>query len=144
LLKTTHRQLKFLAVLFWSVGGTILILKGGSLLLAAESLHPHQIWPWLALFSGVGFGGVKARYLFSKIGKKNLIRIDDIHQPKPWQFFRLRFFVMLTLMVILGVSLSRLAQDNYLFLIAVGILELSIAMALIGSSYIFWMRKVFL
>ena len=118
-------------------------LKGVGLLLAAELLRSELNWPCLALASGLLFGSIKARYLFSSVGKKNLLRIDTLSHPKLWQFYRLRFFFMLAIMIVLGITLSQLAQGSYLFLLAVGVLDLSIATALIGSSYVFGMRKVF-
>jgi hypothetical protein len=42
-----------------------------------------------------------------------------------------------------GATLSRLAHDNYYFLIGVAILDFSIAIALLSSSYVFWKLKAF-
>jgi len=136
--------LKLLAALVWFTGGIVLTIKGISLLIEAESMHPEQVSHWLAFVVAVIFGSIKARYFFSRVGKKNLTRIDTLSRPKFWQFFRMRFFVMLISMIILGVTLSQIAHGNHNLLIAVGVLDLSIAFALLGSSYIFWMRKVFL
>jgi hypothetical protein len=46
-------------------------------------------------------------------------------------------------MILAGATLSRLAHNNYAFLIGVGILDISIAVALLGSSYVFWKQKAF-
>ncbi len=143
LLVVSTRSLKILAALVWYVGGIILLLKGSSLLLEADALKPEQGWPWLAAVAGLLFGGLKAKFLFTKSCHKNLDRIVALEHPKLWQFFRPRFFVMLTLMILVGATLSRLAHNNYIFLIGVAILDLSIAIALLGSSYIFWKHKAF-
>ena len=136
--------LKLLAALVWFVGGIVLTIKGASLLIEAESMHPEQVYHWLAFAAAAVFGSIKARFLFSRVGKKNLTRIESLSRPRIWEFFRLRFFVMLISMIALGVALSRLAHGDHNLLIAVGVLDLSIAIALLGSSYIFWMRKIFL
>jgi hypothetical protein len=70
-------------------------------------------------------------------------RIGVLDQPKIWHFFRPWFFVALIVMILAGATLSRLAHNNYVFLISVGILDLSIAVALLGSSYVFWKQKAF-
>ncbi len=137
------RTLKILAALIWYIGGIILIIKGPSLLLEADALKPGGIWPWLAAVAGLFLGGLKAKYLFIRSCKRNLDRIDALDRPRVWQFFSPRFFVLLTVMISVGVTLSRLAHGNYLFLIGVGILDLSIGVALLGSSYVFWKQKAF-
>ncbi len=43
-------------------------------------------------------------------------------------------------MILLGAVLSRMAHGHYAFLIGVAALDFSIAMALLGSSYVFWQR----
>lgn len=140
---TTFRTLKILAALLWYIGGIILILKGGSLLIKAEILKPEQNWTWLSIIIGVLIGGLKAKYIFSKSCKKNLTRIDLLNEPKVWQSFRPGFFLFLTIMIVTGATLSRVADNNYIFLISVAILDISIATALIGSSYVFWKEKAF-
>jgi len=86
---------------------------------------------------------LKAKYLFTNSIKKNLIRIDGLSKPKIWQFFSPKFFTALTLMILAGVTLSRMSHDNYPFLIVVAILDLGIAIALLGSSYVYWTQKAF-
>jgi hypothetical protein len=139
----TARTLKILAALVWYIGGIILASKGGSLLFEAETLKPGQSWTWLAVVIGLLIGGLKAKYLFSQSCKKNITRIDSLSHPKVWQFFRPGFFLFLALMIATGVTLSRLAHHNYGFLIGVAILDLSIATALLGSSYVFWKERAF-
>jgi hypothetical protein len=50
---------------------------------------------------------------------------------------------MLALMILTGATMSRLAQGHYRSLIAVGALDLSLAMALLGSSIVFWQQRAF-
>lgn len=131
------RTLKLLAALVWYCGVVVLFIKSGSLLIEAESINPGQPWTWLAILGGLMLGGIKAKYLFSTLCIKNLRRIDALKQPKIWHFYRVHFFIFLFLMVSLGAFLSRLAHGDYPLLLAVALVEISIATALLGSSYCF-------
>ena len=112
-----------------------MLLKGVSLVLEARRLAPGNVWPGLVLVSGVIIGTIKARYIFSRACRKNLIRINTLARPKWWQFFRPGFFVFLALMIIAGATLSRLSHGHYPFVLAVALLDVSVATGLIGSSY---------
>ena len=138
MLTVSPRILKALAAAIWHIGGLVLLLKARSLLLEAESINAAKIWPWLAVGTAVLLGGLKARYLFVKSCRKNMMRIDGLERPYLWQFYRPGFFAALTLMIATGATLSRLAHGSYPFLIGVALLDLSIAVALLGSSYVFW------
>jgi hypothetical protein len=138
MLVASARSLKILAALVWYAGGIVLLLKGRSLLVEAEALQPEHAWPWLGAVVGLVLGSLKAKFLFSKSCRKNLDRIAALEQPQLWQFYRPGFFVFLVLMITTGATLSRLAHDNYAFLISVATLDISIAIALLGSSYAFW------
>ena len=137
------RLLKILAALLWHIGGIMLVWKSCKLLLEAESMNLQMLWPYLAILAGLVIGGVKAKFLFSHACRKNLARIDNLASPKIWQFYRTGFFVFLALMIFGGTMLSRMAHGNYPFLLSVAILDLSIATALLGSSYVFWTEKAF-
>jgi hypothetical protein len=137
------RTLNILAAFVWYVGGTVLLLKGGSLLAEAIALRPGHPWPWLAVGSALLLGGLKAKYLFSRSCDRNLARIAALEQPRVWQFFKPGFFAALALMIFAGATLSRLAHNHYALLLAVGTLDLALATALLGSSYVFWRRKAF-
>ena len=69
--------------------------------------------------------------------RKNLDRIAALNDPQLWQAFRPGFYDFLTTMVLLGATLSSLAIDNYPALIALVILDISIAIALLGSIQVF-------
>jgi len=121
----------------------MLILKARSLLVEADTFKPEQVWTWLAVVAGLFLGGLQAKFLFSRSCKKNMDRIDALDRPRLWQFFRPGFFAVLTLMILVGATLSRLAHNNYPFLIGVAALDLNIGIALLGSSYVFWQQKAF-
>jgi hypothetical protein len=137
---TSARTLKILAAVVWYGGAISLIFKGGVLLTEAFVLQPDNGWPWGVVVIGVVLGSLKARYLFSGVCEKNLQRTQSLEQPKIWQFFRKRFFFSLLAMIVLGISLSRGAHQHYAFLLCVAALDLSIGVALMGSSYMFWKR----
>ena len=115
-----------------------MLLKGVSLALEARSLAPGNLWPGLVLVAGVIIGAIKARFLFSRSCRNNVIRINALAQPQWWQFFRPGFFVFLVLMMVAGATFSRLSHGNYPFLLVVALLDVSVAIGLIGSSYVFW------
>ena len=134
----SHRSLKFLAALFWYGGSLALGLKAGQLFIQAESLKPEQGWLWMSIAGGLIVGGLKGELLFKRSCRANLARIGALEDPRIWQFFRPRFFIFLTLMIALGATLSRLAQDNYPLLISVAFIDLSVGVALLWSSRYFW------
>ena len=137
---TSTRTLKMLAAFVWILGGIILILKGSSLLVEADAVNPNSNWPYLAIILGITIGSIKAIFLFRKSCKNNLNRINTLIQPKIWQFYRSGFFIALIAMIIVGSMLSKIAHGNYTLLISVAIIDISIAVALLGSSYIFLKR----
>jgi hypothetical protein len=139
---TSKRTLKVLAAIVWVVGGMVLLLKGFGLLAQANDLRTGHHWPSIAVAAGLLIGGLKAKYLFRNACQKNLARIDALARPKIWRFFRPWFFLFLAAMILAGATLSRLAQGNYPFLIAVAVLDLSIATALLVSSRVFWNSSI--
>ncbi|UCH85465.1 MAG: hypothetical protein JSW50_07195 [Candidatus Latescibacterota bacterium] len=138
----TKRTLTILAGITWYVGGIVLLLKGGSLLLEARTLRPDTPLPQLAVLGGLCIGGVKAWLLFRKVCKKNLARIAALTRPRIWDFYRLRFYLFLALMILTGAVLSRWAHGNFSSLIGVAVLDLSIGTALLTSSYVFWKKRI--
>lgn len=138
--ESSQRTLKLLSAAVWYGGGLVLLIKSGSLLVEASALRPDHIWPWGIAVVGLILGGVKARYFFSRVCEKNLRRIESLERPKIWQFFRKRFFFFLLVMVVLGISLSRWARHHYGPLLCVAALDLTVGVALMGSSYVFWKR----
>lgn len=143
MLAVSTRCLNILAALIWYIGGLVLLLKGVSHLAEAEALEPGQAWPWLAVVAALALGILAAKYLFSKSCQKNLDRIAALDQPRIWHFFRPGFFVSLAIMIAAGATLSRLAHNDYPFLIGVALLDLHLAIALLGSSWVFWRQKAF-
>lgn len=143
MLTVSALTLNILAASVWYVGGIVLLIKGGSLLLEAHSMRPGMYWMWIVIAAGLFLGSLKGKFIFSKCCQKNLVRICTLNHPKIWQIFTPWFFAFLAAMIMTGATLSRLAHNNYSFLIGVAILDFSIAVALLWSSYIFWKQKAF-
>ncbi len=138
MIAVSKSTLKIVSGLVWFSGAIVLLLKGASLFEQAIALKPGETWSWLAVAAALLIGGIKARYLFGGFCRKNLDRIAALDDPQLWHAFRPGFYLFLTAMVLLGASLSRLAIGNYPALIALVILDISIAVALLGSIWVFW------
>lgn len=137
MLAVSKRTLKIVSGLVWLSGAVVLLLKGASLIAQAIALKPGETWSWLAVAAALLIGGAKARYLFGGFCRKNLVRIAALDDPQLWQAFRPGFYLFLTAMVLLGATLSRLAIGSYPALMAMVILDISIAVALLGSIWVF-------
>jgi hypothetical protein len=133
--------LRLLAALTWYIGSILLLTKGGGLLSEAYTLRPEEKWPLYSTFLAIFIGVIKSIYIFNRSCRKNVERISKLSNPKIWQFFQPRFFIFLTLMVTTGASLSRVAHGHYPWLIGVGIVDLSVGVALLVSSHVFWRKK---
>ena len=138
LFSVTARNLKLLAALLWYVGALVLLTKGSTLLTQAMSLQAGWFWPVAALAAALLFGSLKVHYIFKPACRKNLQRIAGLRYPRLWQFYRPGFFLFLCAMIVLGRYLSTSVQGSYAGLLAVATLDLSLAIALLGSSYVFW------
>jgi hypothetical protein len=129
--------LKLLASLVWYSGAIVLSFKSIMMLTEAQAINPDQTRIWLTIVAGLIFGAIKAKYLFTKVCVKNLTRIDALKSPKLWDFYRLRFFIFLLAMILLGSFISRQAHGNYSMLVTMALIEISLATALLGSSHCF-------
>jgi len=136
-LAVSKSTLRIVSGFVWFSGAIVLLLKGASLFAQAVALKPGEPWSWLAVAAAFLIGGAKAQYLFGGFCRKNLDRIADLDDPQLWQAFRPGFYVFLTTMILLGATLSRLAIGIYPALMALVILDISIAIALLGSIRVF-------
>jgi hypothetical protein len=130
---TSPKILKLLALLTWISGGVVLFLKGYTLFAQAQGLRSGTALNYLPYLIAITIGSLKARYLFLPSCRRNLARIDALMNPKPWQFFRVWFFVFLISMIVLGAWLSGRAEGNYGMLITVSSIDLTLSVALLGS-----------
>lgn len=137
-----QRTVNLVAAFIWYGGSIFLLLKAADLICAAQQIRPAEYCHWLIPSFGLPIGALKGYTFFSRTCENNLTRISQLTEPKIWHCFRPRFFIFLALMVTLGATLSRVAQNNYWLLCAVAALDISISTALITSGRMFWKRKV--
>ena len=137
------RTLKILAAVLWYSGAIILLTKGTTLLLEADSLQPGRHWTWLTVVLGLSIGWLKVKFIFRRACQKNLERISLLPAAKIWQCYRPVFVLFLVAMIIIGSTLSRMAHGNYPFLIAMVIVDFSLATALLGSGTVFVQQQAF-
>ncbi|MBU1667906.1 hypothetical protein KKC13_05760 [bacterium] len=137
-MKVNKSTLKILAAIVWYGGFIALSLKSYKLFSEAYSLDNNVFVLTMMLFFGLFLALLKTKYIFIKSCQKNLKRIAELKEPKVWQFYRVRFFIFLVSMIGLGAYLSSLAHGNYWFLLAVGVVDMALALALLLSSFKFW------
>ena len=130
--------LKLLAKVVWYIGFFALSLKSYSLFAEAYSIDNNIYYLSSFLLIGVALSLLKTKYIFVSSCQKNLIRIENLENPKIWQFYRLRFFIFLIAVISLGAFLSRMASGEYWFLVSVGVIDMALALALLLSSRVFW------
>ena len=140
MLNTSTQTLRILAALVWFSGAVVLFIKGFGMFFEAEQLNPGQLGTWLALSAGLLLGSIKARYLFSRLCIKNLMRIEALAKPKLWNFYRVRFYAFLLVVSLSGLYVSQQAHGDYSMLIVMIIIDLSLATALLASSSCFWKK----
>ena len=136
---TSHRTLRILAAITWLSGGFVLAAKGSSLAVQLKSIDAS--WFCFASLLGVVAGTLKVKFLFNHFCQRNLDRIAALEAPQIWQFFRPRFFLFLALMIAAGATMSRLAMDSFPMLVFVAALDISLAIALLGSSLVFTRQR---
>lgn len=140
MINASHKILKNLAALVWILGGMILFINGYSLLKQANNLSENFIVIVAMLILAFVVGMIKNKFIMSKFCIKNLLRIEALDKPKIYQFYELKFFFFLTLMILTGAFLSRIAADNYYGLLGVGALDLALSTALLKSSVLFFKK----
>ena len=129
-----------LAAITWFAGGISLGAKGLSL--AAVLFETASVGRWLVPMTGVAAGLLKMKFLFNHFCQRNLDRIAALEAPRIWQFFRPGFFPALAAMILCGALMSRAAIDNFAWLVFTVALDISLAIALLGSSHKFFLQPV--
>lgn len=132
-----------IAAFVWYSGGIALLLKGGVLAKNAYVLNPENIWTLLTPCLGIVIGLLKAKFIFIKSCKKNILRIQSLTHPKVWQCFRPGMLLFLAIIIPTGAWMSRAAAGNHLYTCLVCALDLSICCGLLVSSRMFWKLNAF-
>ncbi len=137
LLTATRANLVKLAAVVWFSGVVILLFKSTIILIEAVKLGAPVSVAVSTVITGLVIGMIKAKYLFIRICKSNIKRIYSLKSPKIWQFYRIRFFFFLFLMITLGNYAYRLFHNSIFLLFTLAVLELSISTALLISGKCF-------
>lgn len=137
-MRTSKRNLVYLAAVVWYIGGIMLFRSGYELIQMSVSMRPGELWPWIFILFGVFLGIFQALTIFTRSCRKNITRINQLDDPRIWQFFRPAFFLALAIMITTGVLLDHFSKGNYFFMLGVGAIDFALTISLIGSSYIFW------
>lgn len=116
------------------------MIKGYSLLKTANLIHFNMENISIVLVVSFIIGQVKSKYIFEKFCINNLNRINQLIEPKIYQFFELRFFFLLALMILAGLTLANLAEENYIYLLSLACLDIALSTALIKSSLTFFKK----
>jgi hypothetical protein len=140
-MKTSKRTLIFLSATVWYIGGVMLLRSGVELLVNAVQLNPGGLWPWLAVLAGLILGIIQAKIIFTRSCRKNLYRINNLEDPRIWQFYRPGFFLALAIMITSGILLNHWSQGYYFPMLGVAGLDFALTVSLLGSSYVFWTKK---
>lgn len=140
MLNATKTTLFRLAALIWFTGVVVLLVKSVTIIREAIEVGVPVPVAVSALAAGVIIGMVKAKYLFIRICKKNIERIQALESPKIWQAYRTRFYFFLILMITFGKYAYHFSNSSAFWLTALAILELSISTALFISGNCF--RKI--
>jgi len=134
------QTLKKLAGFVWYTGFLALFIKALKLFTEAYALDNNLLTLcWIFLFTAL-LVILKTKYIFIRTCRKNLVRIESLKEPKIWEFYRVRFFIFLITMMVLGAYLSRISHGNYWFLMGIGVLDMSVGLSLLFSSFLFWKR----
>ena len=131
-----------LAAVVWYIGAVMLFRSGLELLSQARELRPDSTWHWLFIALGVVLGVLQARTLFTRSCRRNIQRIQELEDPKLWEFFRPGFFLALVGMISTGVLLDHLSKGIYMFMLFVAGLDFALTISLLGSSLVFWKEKI--
>ncbi len=135
-----RRALRLLAMLVWYVGFVALAIKSYRLFSQAYQIDSdiYKLIGFMLLAFVLSL--LKTRYIFTKSCRNNLSRIDALENPRIWQFYRVGFFIFLLIVISLGAWLSRMASGDYYFLVSVGVVDMALSLALLFSSYVFFLK----
>jgi hypothetical protein len=136
--RTSKQTLLMLAASVWLIGGIALLRSGLQQLQGARALNPSGGWTWAFLGAGSLLGIFQALTIFSRSCRKNIRRINQLQDPRLWQFFRPGFFLALAVMISAGVLLDHISSGRYFLTLFVAGLDIALTISLLGSSPVFW------
>lgn len=121
------------AALFWTIGGIVLIARGIGFVFETYSSHAVAVLLVAALV-----GVAKGLFVLGRASRKSIKRIRQLPEKSPaWQVFPGSTYALIGWMMGLGATL-RWAGRHWNLLGIVGIIYVTIGIALIGGSTFFW------
>jgi len=137
-MKTTKKTLVYLAAAIWYIGGIMLFRSGLELIIQTREFKSDILWPLIIITLGIALGIIQVLFIFRHSCRKNLQRINQLEDPRLWQFYRPGFFLALAIMITSGILMDHYAQGHYFFMLGVAALDFALTISLLGSSYVFW------
>jgi len=137
-MKTSKKTLVYLAAAVWYIGGIMLFRSGLELIIQIRELKSDILWPLIIITLGIALGIIQVLFIFRHSCRKNLQRINQLEDPRLWQFYRPGFFLALAIMITSGILLDHFAQGHYFFMLGVAAVDFTLTISLLGSSYVFW------
>jgi len=137
-MKTSKRTLVYLAAAVWYIGGIMLLRSGLELIIQVRELKSGILWPSIIITLGIALGIFQVLFIFRHSCRKNLHRINQLEDPRLWQFYRPGFFLALAIMITSGILLDHYSQGHYYFMLGVAAVDFALTISLLGSSYVFW------
>ena len=137
-MKTTKKTLVYLAAAVWYIGGIMLFRSGLELTILARELNSSYLWPLIFIAFGITLGIIQVLFIFRHSCRKNMQRINQLEDPRLWQFFRPGFFLALAIMITSGILMDHFAKGHYYSMLTVAAVDFALTISLLGSSYVFW------
>ena len=137
-MKTSKKTLVYLAAAVWYIGGIMLFRSGLELINQTREMKSDILWPLIVISLGIALGIIQVLFIFRHSCRKNLQRINQLEDPRIWQFYRPGFFLALAIMITSGILLDHFAQGHYFFMLGVAAVDFALTISLLGSSYVFW------
>ncbi len=132
----TKRILLFEAAIIWTFAGTMLLVKGSTMLEASSGFS------WLRIISCIISGLIFFLLIFSRLSQKHIKRISNLDGDHHWfyEFFNTRSYLMMLSMILLGVILRTTSVVPMAFL---SLAYITMGIPLLFSSFRFyysWIR----
>ncbi len=138
-------HLKF-AFVIWVLVGTGLLSAGsmflfGGRMLPLTDISCSGIMEWSGLLIAFVLGFLKGKFVLTKIGRKNIARIEQLPDASPfYRTFSLRSWMLVLLMIVIGRTIRFLGAPY----LVVGVIYIAVGFALLLGSRTYLERPGFL
>ena len=134
--KVNKKILIFTAGFIWAVGGFMLLRKG---ILLSDKISSSIFLILLVL--GIAIGLTKMYFVFRKVIARNVVRINAYKKGKVcfFAFQKWKFYVLISLMVGLGIFMSK---TNYVSHEVIFVVDIAVGTGLFSAS-IFYFKAFF-